>query len=240
MSKNSRKKAKQRRRQQNQQYHRTIDDLVSSIENKDCTHCHKNKPITDFYTNGGENGSVQSWCKECSLTHQQQKRDERRESEMTNETNIKSMRPDIKGRNEMPGITKWCLHCNTTKPVDEFYNNKANYDGLHTYCKVCSKEYNNEYIANNKDKIQAQRKKRNDEKARQRDIISSMPRPPSQQVLANAVRVSEMSIDDIIYAYKLDTPTATEVQERALKVINLADSALLQKRKDIVLDILGF
>ncbi len=67
-----------------------------------------------------------------------------------------------------------------------------------------------------------------------------MPRPPSQQVLANAVRVSEMSIDDIIYAYKLDTPTATEVQERALKVINLADSALLQKRKDIVLDILGF
>jgi len=33
--------------------------------------------------------------------------------------------------------TKHCSKCNTTKPVSEFYKNRAREDGLQTYCKPC-------------------------------------------------------------------------------------------------------
>ncbi|WP_020142321.1 hypothetical protein [Terracoccus sp. 273MFTsu3.1] len=37
--------------------------------------------------------------------------------------------------------TKHCSRCDTTKPIDEFYANKATADGVQTYCKACWKTY---------------------------------------------------------------------------------------------------
>jgi len=37
-------------------------------------------------------------------------------------------------------MEKRCHHCDTKKDVSEFNKNKATYDGLETYCRLCSKE----------------------------------------------------------------------------------------------------
>ena len=36
--------------------------------------------------------------------------------------------------------TKTCCSCNQTYGIDNFYNNKQNKDGKHSYCKPCSRE----------------------------------------------------------------------------------------------------
>lgn len=38
--------------------------------------------------------------------------------------------------------TKYCAKCATTKPVSEFFKNKARPDGLSGYCKACQQEVN--------------------------------------------------------------------------------------------------
>lgn len=41
--------------------------------------------------------------------------------------------------------TKYCGHCHTEKPLDEFYTNKTKSDGFSTYCKECTKELQRGY-----------------------------------------------------------------------------------------------
>ena len=38
--------------------------------------------------------------------------------------------------------TKHCARCKTTKPVGEFFKNRARHDGLSGYCKVCQQAAN--------------------------------------------------------------------------------------------------
>lgn len=37
--------------------------------------------------------------------------------------------------------TKFCTRCNRELPVSDFYKNKSNSDGRHSYCKSCFNEY---------------------------------------------------------------------------------------------------
>lgn len=53
---------------------------------------------------------------------------------------------------------KTCLKCETMKPYELFYKNKSKNDGLNTWCKSCSKEYNLKYRFDNKDSINKNRK----------------------------------------------------------------------------------
>ncbi len=39
-------------------------------------------------------------------------------------------------------MLKDCSKCEITKPITEFYKHCKSPDGIRTYCKVCSKEYN--------------------------------------------------------------------------------------------------
>jgi hypothetical protein len=56
----------------------------------------------------------------------------------------------------MKGIDmKHCAKCNTTKDESEFYSNRAKADGLHIYCKECSKKAKNEWRAKNPEKVYA-------------------------------------------------------------------------------------
>lgn len=41
--------------------------------------------------------------------------------------------------------TKVCKKCGKELPVTEFYNNRANKDGLSDYCRECTKAYNKEH-----------------------------------------------------------------------------------------------
>jgi len=44
---------------------------------------------------------------------------------------------------------KICRHCWEPIPVDNFYKNKANIDGLQSYCKLCDNKLSKEDYQNN-------------------------------------------------------------------------------------------
>lgn len=47
---------------------------------------------------------------------------------------------------------KHCHNCQTTKPISDFYKNKAKKDGLQTQCKPCMKSRNKDWFDNNTDR----------------------------------------------------------------------------------------
>jgi hypothetical protein len=50
---------------------------------------------------------------------------------------------------------KYCNKCGETKELSEFYKNKSKADGLHIYCKACSKKAKDSWRVQNKDKVAA-------------------------------------------------------------------------------------
>jgi len=48
---------------------------------------------------------------------------------------------------------KYCSNCATTKPLTDFYTNKNKKDGLHCFCKECSKKAKQQWKENNKNKV---------------------------------------------------------------------------------------
>ena len=56
--------------------------------------------------------------------------------------------------------TKVCPKCNKEKPIKEFYKDKANKNGLNSWCKECTKEHNKEYYQENKEEAKAYTLKR--------------------------------------------------------------------------------
>jgi 5-methylcytosine-specific restriction endonuclease McrA len=54
---------------------------------------------------------------------------------------------------------KRCSRCKETKPLTEFYSDKKEKDGLSFYCKDCDKAYQSNWAKNNREKINARKKK---------------------------------------------------------------------------------
>lgn len=50
-------------------------------------------------------------------------------------------------------MTKICTKCNTKKPLDNFAKDKNGKYGVKSKCKICVKEYMNDYNIDNQDKI---------------------------------------------------------------------------------------
>jgi len=42
---------------------------------------------------------------------------------------------------------KECIHCDTSYPTTEFWKDKGKLDGLHSYCKICSREQSRAWMA---------------------------------------------------------------------------------------------
>lgn len=52
---------------------------------------------------------------------------------------------------------KPCMSCKITKEFKEFCKNKTNYDGLHVYCKICSRNKIKEYRLKNPEKYEREK-----------------------------------------------------------------------------------
>ena len=69
---------------------------------------------------------------------------ERREREITHALGVKERRYKtwyIYRIKSVPVAKKMCHRCSQDKPTTEFYKAVRNKDGLHSYCKTCTKEY---------------------------------------------------------------------------------------------------
>jgi hypothetical protein len=69
-------------------------------------------------------------------------------------------------------IEKTCIKCCVLKQISEFGRQKQNKDGYNGKCKLCIKQYNNDYRQNNEEKLKKFRKeynKKNKERFKDRD-----------------------------------------------------------------------
>lgn len=102
---------------------------------KICGHCREVKDVSEFSRMRGGDGY--NWkCKYCERKLARIRRDSIRQA---NENRVI----------DYSSIEKRCSKCGTVKSGDEFYKNKCSRDGLHNYCKECSREYAKEYMKNN-------------------------------------------------------------------------------------------
>lgn len=60
---------------------------------------------------------------------------------------------------------KRCVKCGETKPLEDFYRKKSSSDGRWSECKDCTKARKREYERNNRDKVNARKRR-----SRQRNI----------------------------------------------------------------------
>lgn len=111
------------------------------MDTKICTKCNKEKTINNFNKDPRTKDGLGYWCKKCSqinwLKHNPPK-------------NKKIIIKD-------PINNKICSKCKIEKNKKEFNKNKSKFDGLTTYCKLCTSQYhkNNNYkwYNNNKNRI---------------------------------------------------------------------------------------
>lgn len=84
-----------------------------------CNDCGEEKPETEFYRDASRNDGLNWRCKPCHKVHLAKL----------------NMQPP---RNPAPEGMKRCQGCKETKPLDEFYGDKNQYDGKARQCKQCA------------------------------------------------------------------------------------------------------
>lgn len=115
-------------------------DSKGNLISKKCCHCHKIKPVSEFYKNNKKKiDGLNSQCKECDSKRYQKKR--------------KQIVRNYDNRGNL--ISKECTCCHEVKPVSEFGKRERSKDGLESQCKECRKIYREE----NKDKFNEYNKK---------------------------------------------------------------------------------
>jgi hypothetical protein len=93
-------------------------ELFPSFE-KQCHHCKKILPITEFYTKKRSKDGHSHLCKTCD-------RQKAHESYQRRKHQPKTIPPQ-----------KTCHHCHKTKPSSDFTKSSINPDGLDHYCRTC-------------------------------------------------------------------------------------------------------
>jgi hypothetical protein len=111
-------------------YDHTIEQ-IQQANTKRCSKCGEVKDITAFSPNLYTRSKVQSYCRQCGISHN-------------------AHRPCYE---RITVGEKACNKCGAIMPVSEFYADKHHRDGLSNQCKTCRKQYGIQWNAANRDKI---------------------------------------------------------------------------------------
>ena len=110
-------------------------DNEGKLVSKECSCCHKVKPVSEFGKRERSKDGLQSQCKEC-INKRYQKKKKQTVRNYDDEGNL---------------ISKECTCCCEIKPVSKFSVNKRAKDGLCSKCKKCVKKYGENYYQRNKE-----------------------------------------------------------------------------------------
>ncbi len=119
--------------------------MTNNPETKRCSRCRKEKPVEDFYLfTSRKDGSQRRdyYCIEC-----------RKYTNRT--TNMKAAKTREAHRRALRDVgedMKLCPCCNRALPLDAYYKNKNNKQGVGTYCKDCTRERQLKYKESKKKK----------------------------------------------------------------------------------------
>ena len=106
-----------------------------------CVQCEQWKPADNRHF-AKARGKLRAMCKECVARHY---------GGTTGEYRPRKPRPETPCREG----EKWCSHCETCKPVDQFHTHNYHRDGLVSMCKSCSSERHREYYLQTQDAAKA-------------------------------------------------------------------------------------
>lgn len=106
-----------------------------------CQACNTEKPETEFYRDKTRSDGLNWRCKPCHKAH----------------VAWVSMQPP---RNPAPEGMKRCGRCKETKPSDEFYADKTQYDGHTRMCKLCQTDRFKAWSAKNLNHLAAKQRER--------------------------------------------------------------------------------
>jgi hypothetical protein len=98
---------------------------------KSCKRCGETKALTEYTHRTASPDGLAAWCRECHLACYRKRAAHRR-----------AHRDSI-----TTPATKTCSRCRVTLDSREFHRSTATYDGLQTFCKVCSVQASREYRA---------------------------------------------------------------------------------------------
>lgn len=100
---------------------------------KVCSKCKEELPLSEFHKDNQKKDGLHPWCKKC-----------RNEQYLSWEQNNPKKATFI--------LNKTCSRCKEEKIASEFYASRNKKDGLHPWCKPCTKERNRTWLQNNKEK----------------------------------------------------------------------------------------
>ena len=98
--------------------------MEEEIKTKVCSHCHIEKPLTEFGKNKNYKDGMQRWCKKC--------RNEYKYTEHSKRKHYDEPKPGF----------KICHTCGEEKPIEEFNKDKNRKDGFNNNCRECNKKNN--------------------------------------------------------------------------------------------------
>jgi hypothetical protein len=99
---------------------------------KRCGKCGDTKPHSEFHKQKRNRDGLHSYCKECAKAGERA----RYAADTPEKAQERAARRAEKKALAEQGM-KSCLDCKEVKPFDEFYPDKTNRDGLHSYCRTC-------------------------------------------------------------------------------------------------------
>jgi hypothetical protein len=94
---------------------------------KECKHCFKDLPVSNFYNHKNSYDGLQSWCKDCLNAYNAERK-----------------------------LKKICSTCGEKKLKKEFGKRARNKDGLQNQCKACFNKIQAEYIKKRKAESRAE------------------------------------------------------------------------------------
>lgn len=173
-------------------------DNEGNLISKECSCCHKIKPVSEFNKCKSKTDGLQVKCKECVKKYKEENK-----NRIKGEKNIMKRNYDDEGNL----ISKECSCCHEIKSVSEFNKAKRELDGLQLKCKECLKEYYQknkerikeyyqEYRQENKESIKEYRQKNKESikeynKQYQKDNAERIKERQKQYNKDNAERIKE-------------------------------------------------
>ena len=120
---------------------------------KQCSVCGQFKELSkdNFYPSLRELDGFHHVCRTCSSVKFKKKEEQRDKAYFSAQGNIQLKRREKKEENLLNYINglKKCSHCDTVKPLNEFYKNSSTSDKLTSWCKQCTKERHLAYQQDN-------------------------------------------------------------------------------------------
>lgn len=110
---------------------------------KRCSHCGRVLPVGSFYRSSRNTDGYQCWCKDCQRACNRSS--SRRAGGSRSTSSVSSLSGDALGllsKSDMRAQNiKFCVRCQTVKPLSAFSSVKRSFDGHDSWCKSCRNSY---------------------------------------------------------------------------------------------------